>query len=597
MSASPRSLGRSLLEAGLVGALCVASLGLWVAFRALPFHQTASSGDRFALLAAFVVVYAVLGWLMGGAVGMLVHVLLRGRRSMWLAVSFVFAPAILAWFFAVRWGLAGGPRAGAVFGFALGVLLVLILRRPLRGRAGWAIAAVLLVHVLAAWRLPLTAPEVEGDPAVLTRLRELPDAAQPPLLVLAIDGMEREILEEGIARGELPNLARIWSGGLRAPLRTLEPTWSPPLWTSFWTGKLPKDHGINYFLAQGSYDLPGVGPVVVPRLLGARRLADLLLPRIEVPINQALRRATTVWEALGLAGRTCVLANRLVSWPVLPVRGVELSNRLLLAQQDATGLAYPESLGVLVLERLAQTVARSDSALAPAPWLARGLARERALWQFALEQSQSRRADLTILYTHLVDSAQHRYLKYHWPSRFRFAVDPERLRDQGGIVRASYRGVDAMVGDALAALPGARVLLISDHGVTVNPTLREDLAEPVGASEMLPVHGEDVSGVHGDAPDGVFALIGPDVPARQEPLPKVDLLAIAPLMLRLLGLPAAADMELSPPGTVLGELAGLGRDPGTVSSYEGFIPRQLGLVGGADDPAVLEQLRALGYIE
>ena len=78
---------------------------------------------------------------------------------------------------------------------------------------------------------------------------------------------------------------------------------------------------------------------------------------------------------------------------------------------------------------------------------------------------------------------------------------------------------------------------------------------------------------------------------------KPHVLDVAPLVLNLVGLPGALDMEY-------GSL--LERDPGLVSglvlqdpiaTYEGWARREAGTADSALDERVLEELRALGYID
>jgi predicted AlkP superfamily phosphohydrolase/phosphomutase len=299
----------------------------------------------------------------------------------------------------------------------------------------------------------------------------------------------------------------------------------------------------------------------------------------------------------GLAGQRAILANRLVSWPAQPLRGVELSSRLLLERAEIEHLTYPSELAAPALQRLAEVETPELDGLEAAPWLRIELAKERELWRMGVEQFQREHTELLVLYTHLIDSAHHRYLKYHWPDRYRFQPAAEGREAFGEAVAATYQEVDRMIAEVLVAVgPDVRVLVVSDHGVRPNLALTEDLPEPQGETSMPPAPLDEVSGVHGDAPDGVFCLAGPGVrPGVLGEAPHI--LDLAPLILRLLELPVAEDLERPDPGPLLAALLGEERAIPAVETFEGLIPRRIRTRASVADESILEELRALGYIE
>jgi len=48
-------------------------------------------------------------------------------------------------------------------------------------------------------------------------------------------------------KGVLPNLTQLMSGGIHAPIASMDPPISPMLWTSIATSRWPVDHGIHGF--------------------------------------------------------------------------------------------------------------------------------------------------------------------------------------------------------------------------------------------------------------------------------------------------------------------------------------------------------------
>jgi hypothetical protein len=186
-----------------------------------------------------------------------------------------------------------------------------------------------------------------------------------------------------------------------------------------------------------------------------------------------------------------------------------------------------------------------------------------------------RRPDLLLVYTNFVDAVEHKFWRWYEPGRFP-DTPPEDVADFADTIPRAYAWVDEQVGKILElAGDDAVVLVLSDHG--------HHAAKPGGV----------FSGEHGDAPPGIFVAAGPGVP-QGGTLADATLLDIAPTVLTLLGLPAAADM----PGRVLRELFPGHREAERVATYRDVPRTATGApAAGALDPAVRERLRALGYLD
>lgn len=68
------------------------------------------------------------------------------------------------------------------------------------------------------------------------------------VLVLGIDGMDPLLLKEFMAKGEMPNFAKLIAYGDFKPLMSSIPAQSPVAWSNFITGKNPGNHGIYDFI-------------------------------------------------------------------------------------------------------------------------------------------------------------------------------------------------------------------------------------------------------------------------------------------------------------------------------------------------------------
>src|SRR3569832_2704079 len=67
------------------------------------------------------------------------------------------------------------------------------------------------------------------------------------LLLVGWDAADWKIIDPLLVKREMPNLARIVSGGARGNLATVLPPLSPMVWTSIATGKRAYKHGIHGF--------------------------------------------------------------------------------------------------------------------------------------------------------------------------------------------------------------------------------------------------------------------------------------------------------------------------------------------------------------
>jgi len=68
------------------------------------------------------------------------------------------------------------------------------------------------------------------------------------VIVLGFDGMDYRVTRDLMARGRMPNFARLAASGAFSPLRTSIPPQSPVAWSSVITGLTPASHGIFDFV-------------------------------------------------------------------------------------------------------------------------------------------------------------------------------------------------------------------------------------------------------------------------------------------------------------------------------------------------------------
>jgi predicted AlkP superfamily phosphohydrolase/phosphomutase len=439
-----------------------------------------------------------------------------------------------------------------------------------------------------------------------------PPRPRHPVVVVAVDGLEWDVILPMLHEGRLPHLAGMMQRGAYGELATMQRTLSPVIWASVVTGVPPEQHGILDFLC----DEPGGG--------GAKRLC-----------TSSDRRVKALWHILGDHGLRTDVVGWWQTYPVEPINGVMvaqtntdvLPEEMQDPEQPRKGSLWegvphqvhppertPEILSVVpeVEHELEATIARIfggatavDDAVVQRLW-------QRCIWAFRADAIYRRAAlklladeepaDLFLVYFGGADLMGHRFWRYYKPELFADRPSPEHVAALGDVIPAYYAEMDRVLGEILAAAPPtANVFVVSDHGmhaVNVEERFTPD-------REMADLR----SGAHYLTPPGILVAAGPDIrplasaPAvttllRQE-LPRVgSVMDVTPTLLAMLGLPVGKDMQ----GRAMLRLLA---DPPEIAFVDSHTPRDwyAGRSGPASDPRDpvaeaerLEQLRSLGYI-
>lgn len=475
----------------------------------------------------------------------------------------------------------------------------------------------LLVVPLALWTLAALRPEPEPVPV--------------KLLVIGIDGASWDRIDAL----ELPHLKALEETGTRAVLESMEPMFSPLLWTTIASGKGPSEHGVKGF---------------------------------RVRSDQA--RVPRFWDIASQEGYSVGVWKWLVTWPPRPVDGFMVPGWLALTPETTPpDLGFAKELELASRLRRQQRPSRNVlllalegiprglrmSTLLSAAWelsglssgepgvernLLRGLI-DRDVFVWALHRHQPELATFT---TYATDGLQHSHFGLEAADR-------------------AYRQADDLVGELLSQVgPETTVVVISDHGfqafegpderlvpttealsarlgegvqvhrlgiklVLLGPEGTGEVAsslldeqgqsayrvealqpgvwgltlrrEALGAQELAraTVDGEPMQDFarprerhdRGDHhPEGIFLASGPGIGAGER-LPPVGLLDVSPTLQALLGIPPALDL----PGRIV--LGPTTRGPAT---RDGLIETLDWGAWSPDAPLVDEDaLRALGYID
>lgn len=420
-----------------------------------------------------------------------------------------------------------------------------------------------------------------------------PDGTVPPgaVVVLGIDGLDRQMLERMMDAGELPAFSRLTDEGVTADLRVDQPILSPRIWTTLASGYGAGTHGIvDWVRRDGS----------------PYRASDI--------------RTKRVWDVASEAQRTVLVAGWLMTTPVNPVHGVMLSDELVLrGSLDMFRGLTPGRDPAVEQSWLLSPAERWDDVQ---HWIPeRRWAEDHALgWQVAeygellhpllRDETQVRafeasvgelQPELSMLYLSGADQLAHQY----WPFS-----DPAGVRAMQGDPGMRQRSAEAL----LQQFQGKRRLPLSAQSTTA-----DDLEEGARWMATYMVYLDSllsrvmqrvdphnatliVCSDHGfqtrvqqnqlvtdhESP-AVLLAWGADVRTdnpHPQPMHELD---VAPSIYALLGLPAAQDM----PGTAATSMFSVQPVP-PVATHTTAAP--LSTSGPTDHPR-RQQLEALGYID
>ena len=358
----------------------------------------------------------------------------------------------------------------------------------------------------------------------------MPDPARR-LLVVGWDAADWKLIDPLLSAGEMPNLSRLITSGVRGDISTLHPVLSPLLWTSIATGKTADKHGVLNF--------------VEPDPNG---------PGLRVACSTT-RRTKALWNMLGQSGLRSVVVSWYASYPAEAIRGICVSN---LFQEGPPGSADapwpilagsvspPEAMDRIASLRLhpAEVSPAELEALAPGigalppgdrrpALLARLLAQGASVHNVATDLLGAPDWDCAMVYYEAIDVVGHHFMQYHPPRMEHVSErDFEIFRE---VMPATYRLHDMMLGTLLdLAGPETAVILLSDHG------FHSDHLRPRVPPAPDDVHAAMDATWH--RPLGMVVMSGPGV-KRDETVYGASLLDIAPTALTLLGLPVGADMD------------------------------------------------------
>lgn len=266
------------------------------------------------------------------------------------------------------------------------------------------------------------------------------------LLLLGLDGVTFDMLDPAFEAGRMPHLSKLLGRGVSGRLTSTVPPYTPPGWTSIFTGVNPGRHGIFGFT-----------------LGNAQRNEGLVrLDRVTAP---------ALWNVVNAQGAPIGVFNVPMTYPAPPVDGFAVSGMLTPEGGGASptsDFTHPAALSKDLVERLGRyeidiEVSYEDDWRNTA--IVDRLSENSALKRRALEMLLADHGDVPVLFAVL--EAPDRLMHAHYKR-----IDPRCEHydhPESGPIRERiwdfFDELDEVIGDLLAwAGDDGYVVTMSDHG-------------------------------------------------------------------------------------------------------------------------------------
>ncbi len=407
-----------------------------------------------------------------------------------------------------------------------------------------------------------------------------PQPKKQKVILLGWDAADWKIINPLMDQGLMPNLKKLVEGGSIGKLKTLDPAFSPMIWTSMATGKRPYKHGVLGFQE------------VRPNRDGIQ------------PIMGTSRKVKAIWNILGDKGYKTHVVGWWPSHPAEPINGICISDMYQKSNMEAfpkdwkmsDACVYPREMAAHFKQLRVHPRELNEQHLLPfVPELGK-INQKRGGNIYGLAQTLSHAAslhsaftnilrtqewDFAALYLDAIDHFCHGFMKYHPPHRPNISKADYDLYHR--VVTGAYQFHDMMLRRIMDFVDEhTTILLVSDHG------FQPDHLRP----KILP--NEPASPALEHSPYGIIAAQGPGI-KKDSLLYGASVLDLTPTILNIFGLPTGLDMD----GKILNNIFEKPVDIPPIETWEnteGF-HRTDEQVGEDEMNIMLKQLEDLGYIE
>ena len=401
------------------------------------------------------------------------------------------------------------------------------------------------------------------------------------LLLIGWDAADWKLIGPLMAKGLMPALKSLIKEGVYGNMSTMNPPFSPMLWTSVATGKTPDKHGVQGFIE------------LMPDMQGLR------------PVTTNSRTTRALWNIFHNQGLKSNIVGWWPSFPAEPINGVVVSDKFQNVNKDPKKPSpilerciHPKSMvDELKNLRMFPHEITSEHILPFIPLAAKiNQEKDNGLAAFAKMMSQTvslhnastylqrtTEWDFMAIYHDYIDHFCHAYMKFHPP---RLSGVPENLYEiYKDCINGAYRFQDMMLGRTLELIDDdTTVIIISDHGYEagINRILKMPKLNAAPALEHRQF--------------GIFVAKGPNI-KKNEKVFGLGLIDIAPTILNHFDLPIGEDMD----GKVALDIFKNPNKPKYIKSWDDingeFGELEKERIDRYSDQEAMEQLIELGYID
>ncbi len=401
------------------------------------------------------------------------------------------------------------------------------------------------------------------------------------VLLLGWDAADWKIIGPLLAKGQMPALKSLIDRGVYGNMSTMNPPYSPMLWSSVATGKTPDKHGVLGFIE------------VLPDGTGIR------------PVTVNSRKVKALWNILHHEGYKSNIVGWWPSFPAEPIDGVIVSDRFQKVKSNPKdknpiikGVIHPESLVkelkdlrmfpweiseshiLPMIPRAGEIDQEKDKGLES---FAKIMAQNTSVHAAATNLIRTTEWDFMAVYYDLIDHFCHAFMKFYPP---KLPSIPENIFEiYKEAVVGAYRYQDMML-DRMIQLAGKEttIIVMSDHGYESGH--RRILKMPKYPAAPALEHRQF----------GMFVAAGPNIKKNTKVF-GLGLIDVAPTILSIFNLPIGADMD----GKVATDIFNKPPEIKYIESWEkikgDFAQHKTEETFGLDDHETMQQLIDLGYIE
>lgn len=402
------------------------------------------------------------------------------------------------------------------------------------------------------------------------------------VLLIGWDAADWKVITPLLDAGEMPALKGMIEQGVMANIATLEPVFSPMLWSSIATGKYADKHGILGFTEPDT------------NTIGVR------------PVSVTSRKTKAIWNILTQNNYKTNVVAWWPSHPAEPVNGVYISNFYQRASTPIDqhwpmlqGTVHPKEFSQIFKELRLHPGELTEAHIIPfipnlslinqeedkrLEGIMKILADCSTVHNAATWAMENTEWDFMAVYFDAIDHFSHLCMKFHPPQLP--GIPDDLFNIYKDVVNSAYKFHDMML-ERLLKLAGddCTVILLSDHG------FHSDHNRPI----LLPK--APAAPAYEHRAYGIFCAKGPGI-KKDERIYGINLLDIAPTILHLFNLPVGDDMD----GKVMQQIFEKSSPIEKIPSWD-LVEGNSGmhLEGIKQDPQAaqeaLKQLVELGYIE